>query len=166
MLEDTVEDTVAGLGANPNSMMVKAVKPLAFLLTGIALITASDNEYIKAAGTGVSVAGVKYIVGMLEGQTKTMTADGFGDVGINNHSLYLPDLDETPTDLPEMLIEGHHSLDMPEMLIEGHHSLELPDLDETPTDLPEMLIEGHHASKVDDNYDDDDDDDDDYVEEY
>ncbi len=102
------EKTISGLGANPNVPFIKAVKPIALIISGTTISYAVKDKYAKSVGTGVAFAGVeegyRLIVGIKEDFLPREEVAGLGSDLVPTPTLNLPDIDEDEySDAPHAL---------------------------------------------------------------
>ena len=109
------DKAISGLGANPNTALIKAVKPTVIIVTGAIMSYAMKDKYAKAAGAGVALAGMeegyKIVVGIKDDLLPREEIAGFGSNQIPTPTLNLPNLDDNYSDAPHSLNEYEEDLD-------------------------------------------------------
>jgi len=93
---EATDKAVSGLGANPNTPLIKAVKPIGITILGAGMSYAMKDKYAKAAGVGIAFAGIEegynLAMGMKNDLFPREEIAGFGSNLIATPTLNLPEL--------------------------------------------------------------------------
>jgi len=87
MIDGTTGQVISGLGADPNSMGAKAVKPIVLIAVAIAVNLSFKESLVKNLSYGVGILGVEEGVKALTGKTTL-----FGILGGDEDSVYMPEV--------------------------------------------------------------------------